>query len=94
MFSLKLFLGFLADELFSKELKQANPYLVSLFFKKEQYLQEVRHEGKCFFGKSLPPFPTLEQIEDLEKHLLSLLKQVAPRYPFANNPLCVLTLHG
>lgn len=91
MFELKLFLGVHADEVFNKELQCTNPYLISLFVGKDEYLQEMEHEGKRYLGKYLNAFPTLEQIEDVEKHVLSLLSQVAPRYPYAENPPLLLT---
>jgi len=94
MFQLKLFLGFQTDEFFRKELQKANPYLVKLFVGQEDYLQAITYEDNHYLGKYLSTFSTIEHIEDLEKHLLSLLKQVAPRYPFAHNPPFLLTLHG
>jgi hypothetical protein len=94
MFDLKVFLGFAQNELFQKELQQANPYLTSLFIGKEEYLQEIAHLGKHYLGKYLPLFPTLDQLEDLEKHLLSLLHKLAPHYPFANTPPVLVILDG
>ena len=94
MFDLKLFLGFQTDETFSKELLQTNPYMISLFVGKEDYLQEIHLEGKRYLGKHLSSFPTLDQLEDVEKHIVSLLKQLAPRYVFAKNPPYLLTLNG
>lgn len=93
---LKLFLGFSTDAAFHKELKQANPYLTSLFIGKEEYLHQVEHQGKCYLGKYLASYPTFEQLEDLEKHVLSLLNQLAPRYSFSQNPPVLVTLldHG
>lgn len=93
MFDLKLFLGFAADEIFHKELSTTNPYLISLFVGKEGYLQEISHQGRCYLGKYFHSFPTLEHIEDLEKHLVSILRRLAPRYPFERNPLVLVTTH-
>ncbi len=92
MFDLKLFLGFAPDEVFQQELQQTNPYLISLFVGKEEYLQEISHQGKRYLGKYLPSFPTLDQLEDLEKHVVSLLNKLTPRYPFSKNPPVLVTL--
>jgi hypothetical protein len=92
MFDLKLFLGFLPDEAFQGQLLQTNPYLTALFIGKEEYLQEINHQGKRYLGKHLSSFPTLDQLEDLEKHILSLLHKLAPHYPFAKNPPVLITL--
>jgi hypothetical protein len=93
MFNLRLFLGLQADEAFQKALQQVNPYLISIFVGKEEYLQEILHDGKCYLGKFLSPFPSLDQLTDVERHLLSLLKQVAPRFCFSERPLVLLTIH-
>lgn len=92
MFDLKLFLGFAVDELFHKKLQEANPYLLSLFIGKEDYLKEISYQGKNYLGKYLPAFPTFDQLEDVEKHLHSLLSKLVPSYSFATNPPVVMTL--
>ena len=51
MLEVKLFLGFFPDDAFFTELKKANPYLVSLFVGKEDYLQDIVYDGKRCFGK-------------------------------------------
>jgi hypothetical protein len=89
---LKLFLGFALDEAFQKELNKADSYFTTLFIGKEEYLQDISHQGRCYLGKYLLSYPSLDQLEDLEKHLLSLLKRLTPRYSFTQNPLVLLTL--
>lgn len=95
-FAPRLFLGFAPDELFSQELKRANPYLVTLLIGKEEYLAEVVQRGNRYLGKYLFVHPTLDQLEDLEKHLMSLLHKLAPHYSFAKNPPVLVTVltHG
>jgi hypothetical protein len=83
---IKLFLGFSPDPLFEQHLQFANPYVLSLFIGKEEYLQEITHAQKRYLGKFLSPFPTLDQLEDTEKHLISLLQRLAPKYNFAHKP--------
>lgn len=92
---LKLFLGFSPDALFNKELEKSNPYLRALFVGKEEYLEEVSFQGKEYLGKYIPSYPTIEELENLEKHLLSVLKQLTPSYPFSHNAPVLITLpHG
>ena len=94
MFDLKLFLGFCIDDIFQHELKKTNPYLISLLIGKEEYLEQISSNGKCYLGKYLAAFPTVDQLEISEKHLLSLLLKLVPQYPFPNNPPVVITLNG
>lgn len=92
---LKLFLGFSPDTLFRRELEQINPYLRALFVGKEEYLEKVTFQGRDYLGKYLSSYPTLEDLDNLEKHLLSLLKQLTPSYPFSHNAPVLITLpHG
>lgn len=89
---LNLFLGLPLDEEFHKELAQTNPYLSSLLIGPEEYLQKAHEQGKSYLGKCLAPFPTLDQIEDIETHVLSLLKKLVPHYAYSQNPLLIVTL--
>ena len=95
MFDLKLFLGFSTDDSFQQELKLTNPYIVSQFIGREEYLHEVTYQDKYYLGKYLSVYPTPDQLEDLERHLLSLLNKLAPHYPFSDNPPVLVTIaHG
>ncbi|HEY4832670.1 MAG TPA: hypothetical protein VIH61_08950, partial [Waddliaceae bacterium] len=91
---LKLFIGFVPDEAFQTELQQTNPYLISLFIGREEYLQEIVHKGRRYLGKYLSSYPTFDQLEDMEKHVLSLLNHLAPRYPFSTNAFVLITCDG
>jgi hypothetical protein len=84
---LKLFLGLTQDLLFQKELKQANPYYVNLIIGKPEYLHILHYQENQYLGKFFDGYPSLDQIVDLEKHLLSLLRILTPCYPFKDNPL-------
>lgn len=86
MLDMKLFMAFLPDRPFACALEKANPYLVALFLNKEDYLQEIIYEGNHCYGKLLSNMATLSQIEDMEKHLISLLTRLAPHYRFDENP--------
>jgi hypothetical protein len=86
----KLFLGFKPDPFFQQEFGRASLYLRTFLIGREEYLQEVHLQEEQWLGKWLGPFPTLEQLVDLEKHLLSLLGRLAPCYPFGqkSSPRC------
>ena len=91
---LQLFLGFMTDDCFQKELKKANPYFVSLMIGHKDYLQSVTYQDKQYLGKLFESNPTLDQIHDTEKHLLSLLQTLTPNYPFHSNPPQIVTLRS
>jgi|GEM_PF-3749942 hypothetical protein len=93
MSGLELFLGFPMDEVFQKSLKKNNPYLVSFLIGQKDYLQEASYEGMQYLGKCVEAYPTLDQLSHMEIHLISLLKRLAPQYPFQSNPLKLLTLN-
>jgi hypothetical protein len=88
----RLFLGFAMDPFFEQELSRANPYLVTLLIGKEDYLVQVKQQEHCYLGKYPPPHPTVDQLEDLEKHLLSLLNKLTPQYCFTKNRPVLVTL--
>ncbi len=80
------------DDCFQRELKKANPYFVSLLIGKKEYLQTVVHHGNQYLGKFFESNPTLDQIHDTERHLLSLLQTLTPNYPFKSNPPKLVTV--
>lgn len=82
MFKLDLFLGIHIDVELKTALSLANPHLVALFLTGGDYLSELSHENQHYIGKPLPPSPTLSQLESIEIHLLSMIKKLAPHYPF------------
>jgi hypothetical protein len=94
MHQLSLFLGLKTDDSFENLLALTNPYLATLLIGKEEYLQNMELRGERYLGKFLQVHPTLEHLEDMEKHILSLLQKLAPQYPFAQNPLQLLTVNG
>jgi hypothetical protein len=91
-FAPRLFLGFAPDAAFNQEIAQGNPYLLQLLVGREEYLQEIVHEGITYLGKALASYPTIEQLGDAEQHLLSLLHKLAPDYSFVHNPPVLVTL--
>lgn len=84
---LNLFLGLTQDPLFQRELKQANSYYVNLMIGKPEYLHILHYQEKQYLGRFFESYPSLDHIQDLEKHLLSLLHILTPSYPFKDNPL-------
>lgn len=74
-----LFIGFLLDPLFEKELKKVLPDIKSLYIKEdEEGLQEKIMGSSCYLGKNVGEIFDLNQIETIEAHLLSYLKKLVP----------------
>jgi hypothetical protein len=91
MFDLQLFLGFALDSTFDQLVSRANPHLLSLLTKGGDYLSEFSHNHKRYLGKPIPSSLPIAQLESLEIHMLSLLKKLAPEYPFSENPPVLVT---
>lgn len=86
LYQATLFLGFSIDPSFKTSLRSVNPHLVSLLTSGGDYLQKISTANQEFLGKTIPDFPNFEELESLETHLISLLKKLAPQYPFHTNP--------
>ncbi len=64
--------------------------LLSLY---RPYLTETEENGTRFLGKQLSPLTSLEELENTQAHILSLLKKLAPSYPLEQCQIlgCVTT---
>ncbi|MCC5832136.1 MAG: hypothetical protein JJU12_03740 [Chlamydiales bacterium] len=91
MFDLKLFLGFAPDAEFERLASRANPHLLSLFTGGGDYLSEISYKERRYLGKPVPSSLPVSQLESVELHMLSLLKKLAPDYPFSENPPVLVT---
>lgn len=91
MFQLKLFLGIPSNEALQKELARANPCLRSLFMGGGDYLTEITHSQQRYIGKPIPLSIPVNQLENLEEHILSLLRKLTPEYAFSKNPPVLVT---
>lgn len=80
--TLQLFLGFPLDGLFEEHLQKSSPPMVALFTKGGDYLSPLTIKNQKYLGKFPSPHSTMEELECLEANLLSLLRRIAPRYPF------------
>ena len=56
------------------------------------YLHELPWEEVRLFGKPLSSNPSLQELEDLETNVLSLLGRLVPDYPYQNHPLSLFAL--
>ncbi|NGX55634.1 MAG: hypothetical protein KR126chlam2_01273 [Chlamydiae bacterium] len=91
-FQLKLFVGFSPDSNFEEGMEEANPYLASLLTGGGDYLQKANYNQKRYLGKPTSSLLSVQQLENLEANVVSLLKRLVPGYPFENHPLCLLAL--
>lgn len=91
-FQLKLFVGFSPDSNFEEGVEETNPHLLTLLTSGGDYLQEASYNQKRYLGKSTSSLLSVQQLENLEANVVSLLKRLVPGYPFENHPLCLLAL--
>src|SRR5690606_17887881 len=93
MFNAKLFLGFPVDRLFSQELEKIpRPLLERFIGERGEYLVEVQHEGLRFLGKPCPAQVSLQELEQLELNIYSLLKKLVQVVPYNEAPLYLFPL--
>lgn len=93
MFTLKqLFLGIQVDETWDRAIDRSNPHLVQLFTSGGDYLTEVIYKENRYLGKPLALTPTFSELERFESHILSLLRKIAPNYPFSKNSPVLVAL--
>ncbi|MCH9609678.1 MAG: hypothetical protein S4CHLAM45_00670 [Chlamydiales bacterium] len=81
---LNLFVGY---PLSSKLKEQFNPRLLRLF---QDYLSEIEIEESPYIGKKMDALPTLEELDNAEAHILSLLQRIAPNHTFSTCQLIAL----
>jgi hypothetical protein len=88
-----LFLGFPIEESFEKKLNLTNPYIVSLFVKKNgDYLQEVTFKTRKYLGKFVGHMTDFSELELIEANIFSILKKLVPDHPYDQTPLVLFTL--
>lgn len=75
MFDQKLFLAVPQTKELKSYLQKANVHLLSLF-----QLVEIELKDQSFLGKEVALLSQLEQLLNLEQHLFSVIKRVAPQY--------------
>lgn len=92
MIEASLFLGFICDPLFESGLEKATPYWVELLTGGGDYLSKVTVSNVKYLGKFASSLVSLEELENLESNILSLLKRLVPDYPFRTNVPVLLTL--
>lgn len=94
MFDLKLFLGFPIDPLFEEYLHPSSTPMVKLLMSGGDYLSPLDHGSKRYLGKFPSSCPTIEELELLEGNVISLIKKIAPRYPFEGRFPHLLVIHN
>lgn len=68
---------FLGVQLTNELQAELNPSLLALF---RGYLSEVSYKDVSFIGKQTEQMPTIDELDNLESHIQSLLKRLAPKY--------------
>jgi hypothetical protein len=81
---LQLYLAFSITDAFEKACQKTNPYLFKFFTSGNEYLEEILIAQKKYLAKACIPCSTVEALEGLEKHVLSILKQLAPSFAFTS----------
>lgn len=77
---LSLFLGYPVNPLLEEKLQRANRTLLTLFTSGGDYLEFLQLEDMRFLGKKCPSLPSLQDLEDLNLNIRSLLLRLAPDY--------------
>lgn len=92
MIDFSLFLGLASTPAFEEKLQKLNPYFLSHWTGGGPYLHEQRWEELRVIGKPLSSIVSLQELEDLEANVLSLLKRLVPDYLYQNHPLSLFAL--
>ncbi len=71
MFDTTLYLAELCTKEMASRLSRINGKLISLL-----ELEQFEMNGFCYIGKKLPPFASLEELNDLGNHLQSVMKRL------------------
>lgn len=79
-----LFLGFLQTSCMQEAFQKASPALVTLFTGGGDYLERRFDGEKSYLGKQCHAFPTLQELEDLEANITSLIQRLAPHLHLKN----------
>jgi hypothetical protein len=88
-----LFLGFPATQEWEQSIKTINPHLVAYFINGREYLHEVMLSHEKFLGKSVEGVCSLKTLEELQIHILSLLKRINPDFVFPREPLVLISIN-
>lgn len=91
--NVSLFLGFLVTPSYEEALKKIDSQLLKLFINSEKgYLNEVLFEGNKYLGKFPGEVNSLPELLLLEKNIYSILKKIAPDYPYEDSPLLLFAV--
>lgn len=82
LFDPTLFLAYSCSMPFEKKLAKANPHLVDLFTQGDEYLTALSIGEQRLLGKPLTKPMSIESLEQLQKHVESLLKRLVPNDPY------------
>ena len=76
-----------------QQLQQHTTASLFKLFTQEPYLQLIEQE-EIFVGKFLSSTPSLEEVELMHTHVLSIIKKMTPSYVYQEDPLSLIPCYG
>ena len=92
MFDQTLFLAVQVDSDLNKSILENDQYVVSMIFAGGDYLTKIIVNDTHYIGKPLDNCITLSVLEDVERHLVSLVKKLSPTFSLEKNQPILLTV--
>ena len=94
MLDYRLFLGFRSNSFIEETLQTANPHLVTLFLgsTQDEYLCRIEKNDHHYIGKFLPELTDIDDLEQLQNHVLSIAHRLVPDLNLEKNPLTLFTV--
>jgi hypothetical protein len=89
-----LFLGLPITEHWERSIQLINPHLLRYFINGKDYLHEIQMGCEKFIGKPTEEILSLKQMEELNIHILSLLKRINPHFPISRDSLILITINS
>lgn len=91
MMTPQLFFGLKLDAEFDESIASANSALVTQLISNEgYYLSKLDHQNERYLGKWVSNTIYLEELDNAQNHIISILKQLSPNYQYQNNKLVLI----
>lgn len=86
-----LFFGMPLTAEFHAAVDPSKNHLYQLYLK-DDYLTEINILGTTYIGKPSEELIDLTELKSMQEHIYSLLKNIAPSYPFKEQPLQLIPI--